>query len=139
LGDACAGKEAQLQHRYEMAHERSLRAMLKELAALEKSGADYGEEEDEADGPQTPASPAEADPPGPAAPADAGPAAPSEANSPEVIAVIAVAPDSSGSTPRPEPAPSWFEGLPAPLAGPAGDPDGPDGAFAGPAAGLIHA
>jgi hypothetical protein len=38
--EATASKAEQLRHRYEMAHERSLRAAIKDLAALEKSGAD---------------------------------------------------------------------------------------------------
>ncbi len=36
-------KEAQLRHRYEMAHEKSLRWALRQLTALEKSGADLPE------------------------------------------------------------------------------------------------
>jgi hypothetical protein len=46
MEEACfdGSKEAQLQHRYEMAHDRCLRATLKELVALAKSGADLAEE-----------------------------------------------------------------------------------------------
>jgi hypothetical protein len=41
---ADTSKEAQLHHRYEMAHEQSLRAAIRGLLALEKSGADLPEE-----------------------------------------------------------------------------------------------
>jgi len=57
---ACAAvtKEAQLMHRYEMAHEQSLRSSLRQLMALERSGADLPEEPESA--PEAVAAPAEA-------------------------------------------------------------------------------
>ena len=49
-------KEAQLRHRYEMAHEQSLRSSIRGLLALEKSGADLPEPSEDA----APEAPAEA-------------------------------------------------------------------------------
>ena len=62
LGMGATSKEAQLLHRYEMAHEKSLYAALRQLVALERSGADLIDI-DEPDPP-----PAEAAPPPPADP-----------------------------------------------------------------------
>ena len=45
-------KEAQLHHRYEMAHEQSLRSALRQLLALEKSGADLPDEPEPDPGPR---------------------------------------------------------------------------------------
>ncbi len=50
---APTSKEAQLMHRYEMAHEKSLHAAIRQLIALEKSGADLPDEP----APQPPAGP----------------------------------------------------------------------------------
>ncbi len=63
---APTSKEAQLMHRYEMAHEKSLHAAIRQLVALEKSGADLHDEP----APESPAAPepapeAVAAPPGP--------------------------------------------------------------------------
>ena len=52
---ADTSKEAQLMHRYEMDHERSMRSAIRQLLALEKSGADLPEA-DEA-GPEAPPEP----------------------------------------------------------------------------------
>ena len=55
-----ASPEAKLQHRYEMAHDRSLRATIAQLIALDRSGADLSEsEEDEEVTPPMPAAPTE--------------------------------------------------------------------------------
>src|SRR5206468_6111105 len=49
---ACdTSKEAQLMHRYEMAHERSLRAAIRQLLELHKSGADLAGAEADAESP----------------------------------------------------------------------------------------
>jgi hypothetical protein len=67
---ACAdgSEEGKLRHRYEMAIDRSLRATIGQLVALEKSGADLPEDEpqtdeDSGDAPSTP-DPSEVPPPG---------------------------------------------------------------------------
>ena len=54
-------KEGQLQHRYEMAHDRSLRATIKALMTLQKSGADLAERAAETIAPTEPNSVAEVD------------------------------------------------------------------------------
>ena len=46
-------------HRYEMAHEKSLYAALRQLAALERSGADLGEPDDPDPPPAAPDPPAD--------------------------------------------------------------------------------
>jgi hypothetical protein len=60
-------KEGVLHHRYEMAHDRSLRATIGQLMALEKSGADLGVEseevEEEAVAPATPVPPGDVESP----------------------------------------------------------------------------
>ena len=83
-------KEAQLRHRYEMAHEQSLRSAIRQLLALEKSGADLAGRDAADPGPE-PVAPAgspaktpspEVDSPGPvaspaaSAPGSVGAAAP---------------------------------------------------------------
>ena len=55
---ACdTSKEAQLMHRYEMAHERSLRAAIRQLLELHRSGADLAEAEPEPEPEPAPAEP----------------------------------------------------------------------------------
>ncbi len=67
---ADTSKEAQLRHRYEMAHEQSLRSSIRGLLALEKSGADLPDEPEPQPAPAPEAGPAAA-PEAVAAPAGA--------------------------------------------------------------------
>jgi hypothetical protein len=107
--------EARLLHRYEMAHDRVLRATLGELRALEKAGADLADEAE---------AKAEA---GPEAASNA--AAPTEANSAEVHEASPVAGSfSEGSVPA-DAATTSTEGrreVPAGVAGGSGRPIGAD-------------
>ena len=64
---ADTSKEAQLMHRYEMAHERSLRSAIRQLLALAKSGADLPDEPEPGPEPPEP-EPRRPDPGHPAAP-----------------------------------------------------------------------
>jgi hypothetical protein len=108
--------EGRLLHRYEMAHDRVLRATLKELMALEKSGADLAEEaEDE---------PAESEPV-----AEAG--APTETKSAEVDNGTGVKHGFSDAASRDEPGSARVEAPPMARPGPAGHPEGPIGAVSG--------
>jgi hypothetical protein len=106
--------EGRLLHRYEMAHDRVLRATLKELMALEKSGADLAEEAED----------------GPDASAEA--AAPTEANSAEIMTEEGIGSGPSETAARPVPAQACVEGPSGPPPGPAGGLDGPIGAVSGP-------
>lgn len=70
--------EGQRAHRYEMAHERSLRAAIKGLIDLEKSGADVTEPKGEPEAPaETPVTP-----PTPVAPTEANPETPEGSEAP---------------------------------------------------------
>lgn len=85
-----ASKEGQLLHRYEMAHERSLRGSIKQLSDLAKSGADeaeWAEETPQGEGQRTDKSeeavaPTGPNPPAPAAPTGANPESAALANPP---------------------------------------------------------
>jgi hypothetical protein len=89
---ACAddSKGAQLQHRYEMAHERSLRSAIRQLLALEKSGADLPDLTEPEPCPEE-ALPAEPGPPPPDAPPRGA------ATAPEPPAAAPTAPGSVGA------------------------------------------
>src|SRR5439155_1540578 len=54
---ADTSKESMLRHRYEMAHEQSLRSAIRQLLALEKSGADLPDEPEPEPEPEPPAEP----------------------------------------------------------------------------------
>jgi hypothetical protein len=116
---ACAPvtKEAQLMHRYEMAHEKSLYAALRALMALDRSGADLAEEPEAI--PEAVAEPVAA-PAGPDAPEKQDTTPDVSSTSDELASVGAQAP-SGGRPGRPE----------APAGSPGG-PGGPAGADRGP-------
>ena len=113
---ADTSKEAQLRHRYEMAHEQSLRSAIRGLLALEKSGADLAGRDAADPGPEPVApagSPAEAPSPEVDSP---GPVASPAASAPGSVG--AGAPGSNPSRPAaPMPAPT---GRPRAAAGASG-------------------
>ena len=115
---ACAptSKEAQLMHRYEMAHEKSLRSALRQLLTLERSGADLPDEPEPEPEPEPPAVP-EATAAGPTGPEE------SASNNDEKISCAKLA--SVGAV-----APAG--GRPGTPAGPRGRCRGPVGADPGP-------
>ncbi len=115
-GDVTA--EAVLRHRYEMALDRSLRATIYQLLALERSGADLPEPAPAAGTAAVPDGP----PPAPGTEVEAAPADPASTGSPPPAAEGA-APGSLGAG---EPG-----SIPTPVAAPIRDPRGPDRAPAG--------
>ncbi len=110
--------ELRLIHRYEMDHERSLRWALRQLMALEKSGADLPDEPGPEPGP--PAEPERAD--------ESIPSQTSDKTCDELASVGAAA-TAPASAPDPTPARGRPKAPPAPADGPVG----PIGAASGPA------
>jgi hypothetical protein len=109
--------EARLLHRYEMAHDRVLRASIKELIALDKSGADLAEAEDVGDsvpeaGPglsvasPTPEAPSEPEVVVAAAPSEPKPGSSGMPDAP-VVPMIAVDPAPSGKADRDRDGRTW--------------------------------
>ena len=104
---APTSKEAQLMHRYEMAHEKSLRSAIRQLLALEKSGADLPDEP----GPE----------PGPPAGPERGDESISSQFTHDVcdeLASVGAAATAPASPPDPTPAWGPPEAAPAPADGP---------------------
>ncbi len=121
LGMGATSKEAQLLHRYEMAHEKSLKWALRQLMALEKSGIDLIDEPEPESGPptasETASEPVSAAPAAPSRPGENDITVESQKTSEELASV-------GGSAPT--------GGRPEAPAGSPGRPGGPIGADRGP-------